>query len=84
MRRISVACAALGLAVSALAAITPAKANPFHVIRWADTGYCQIWDNGIQTAPWPGSYHVVTRQIPTFGGALDVKYRMLHAGKCSF
>jgi hypothetical protein len=53
MRRVSLLCAAAMLAVTALAASTPAKADPFHLIRWSDSGFCQIWDEGIPTAPWP-------------------------------
>jgi hypothetical protein len=84
MRRLSLACAVLGLAVSAVAVTSPAQADPFHLIRWSDTGFCQVWDEGVPTAPWLPNYTVVSRQIPTFVGALDVKYHMMQAGTCSF
>ena len=83
MRRISMLCAAAGVAVTALAATSPAQAG-FHVIRWHDTGFCQIWDNSIPTHPWPANYSVVTHRLPTFGSALAVKDVMLHRGHCSF
>ena len=51
MRHISLLSAAAALAVTALSTSTPAKADPFHLIRWSDTGFCQIWDEGIPTAP---------------------------------
>jgi hypothetical protein len=84
MRRISVLSAAAALAVTALAATTPARADPFHLIRWSDTGFCQIWDEGIQTAPWPANFAVVSVTMPTFVDALNVKVSMLSTGACSF
>jgi len=84
MRRISLFCASALLAVTALAAATPAKADPFHLIRWTDTGFCQVWDESIPTAPWPGNYVVVSATMPTFLDALDVKGGMLATGACSF
>jgi hypothetical protein len=83
MRRISTLCAAAGLALAALAATTPAKAD-FHLIRWQDSGFCQIWDQSIPTAPWPSNYSVVSMPVPTFLAALDVKDHMLHTGACAF
>jgi hypothetical protein len=40
MRRLSALCAAAGLGLAALAASSPAQADPFHLIRWSDTGFC--------------------------------------------
>ena len=48
MRRISLLCAAAGLAVTAFVAASPAEAG-YHLIRWQDTGFCQIWDESIPT-----------------------------------
>jgi hypothetical protein len=59
MRRISILCAAAGLGLSALAATSPAQAS-LHLIRWNDTGFCQVWDNSIPTTPWPLNYMTVT------------------------
>lgn len=84
MRRFSLLSAAVGFAVAALAAATPAKADPFHLIRWSDTGFCQIWDMGIATAPWPANYMIVSETLPTFVDALAVKTSMLASGSCSF
>jgi hypothetical protein len=83
MRRISALCAAAGLAVTALAATSPAQAA-FHVIRWHDTGFCQIWDNSIPTPSVSSNYRVVTHRLPTFGSALAVKDVMLRHGHCAF
>jgi hypothetical protein len=83
MRRISILCAAAGLALTALAATSPAQAA-FHVIRWHDTGFCQIWDNSLSTHPWPANYTTVTHRLHTFGQALAVKEVLLHRGHCAF
>jgi hypothetical protein len=48
MHRISALCAAAGLGLTALAATSPAQAA-FHLIRWQDNGFCQVWDQSIPT-----------------------------------
>lgn len=83
MRRITTLCAAAGLSLAAIAATSPAKAD-YHLIRWHDTGFCQIWDKSIPTAPWPSNYSVISAPAPTFLAALDVKNHMLHNGHCTF
>jgi hypothetical protein len=56
MRPLALAIAAIAL--SAVAASAPAMAGPYHLIRWSDTGFCQIWDEafrlsrGAATTPW--------------------------------
>ena len=84
MRRCSLLCAAAGLAVAALAATSPAKADPFHLIRWEGSGFCQIWDDSIPTTPWPGNFSVVSMPLPTFGDALVYKDGLLRSGTCAF
>ena len=84
MRRLSAVCAAAGIAITAFAAISPAEAA-FHLIRWQDTGFCQIWDESIPTVPYPANYVlVVGSEVPTFGDALVFKGSMLRNGTCSF
>jgi hypothetical protein len=83
MRRISLLSAVAALAITALSASTPAKADPFHLIRWSDTGFCQIWDEGLPTMPWPGNYTVVSMTVATFFDALNVKNGMLWTRECS-
>ena len=82
MRR-SLICAAAGLAVSALAAATPAKADPYHLVRYADTGYCMIWDEALPTSPWPMNYVRLGVTVPNLVQAVALKDRLLRAGKCS-
>jgi hypothetical protein len=83
MRRFSVVCAAAGLAVTAFVATSPAEAA-FHLIRWHDTGFCQVWDQGIPTAPFPSNYSVVSQEVPTLIEVLAVKEGLLRSHTCAF
>jgi hypothetical protein len=82
MRRFPIACAALGLAATALIATSPAQAS-FKVIRWDTTGVCQIWDNASTIKPWGTDYKAVTRSVATFTDALAAKDKVFAAAKCS-
>ena len=83
MRRILGLCAVAAVGFTALAASSPANAA-YHLIRWQDTGFCQIWDQNIPTAPYPGNYIVIVgSEMPTFVDALVVKDGMLRSGACS-
>jgi hypothetical protein len=83
MRQFSIACAAAAMAITAVAATSPAKAS-FDLIRWEGTGFCQIWDRSIPTVPYPSDYTTVTAELPTFGDALVAKDGLLRAGTCSY
>ena len=84
MRRISVLCAAAGLTFAALAATSPANADPFHIIRWQGNGFCQIWDEGVPTWPWPSDYVRVSASVPTFTDALAMTAGMVTTRECAF
>jgi hypothetical protein len=81
MRRLALFCAAAGIAVSTFAMSSPAEAA-FHLIRWQDTGFCQIWDENVPSTPWPANYVVLSGQLPTFGDALAYKDGLLRNGTC--
>ena len=84
MRRLSTLAAAAGIALAGFAATAPAQAA-YHLIRWQDTGFCQIWDQSIPTTPYPANYTVVMGAVaPTFLDALIMKDGLLRAGTCSF
>jgi hypothetical protein len=84
MRRLFALSAVAAIGFTALAASSPAEAG-FHLIRWQDSGFCQIWDESVPTAPWPTNYHVIVgSEVPTFGDALVFKDGMLRSGTCSF
>ena len=69
MRRIFALSAFAAIGLGALAASSPAEAS-FHLIRWQDTGFCQIWDQSIPTAPYPGNFAVIDRL-----GSADLRRR---------
>jgi hypothetical protein len=81
--RLSLICAAAGLAVSALAAAAPVKADPYHLVRYADTGYCLIWDEALPTSPWPNNYVRVSHVVPNLVQAIALKDTLLRTGRCS-
>ena len=84
MRGLCLLTAAAAIAVSAFAATSPAQAS-FHLIRWQDSGFCQIWDQSVPNVPYPGNYTVVINsEVPTFGDALVLKDGLLRNGTCSF
>jgi hypothetical protein len=84
MRRLSTLCAAAGLAVTAFVATSPAEAA-FHLIRWQDTGFCQIWDESIPTTPFPSNYTTIMNSaVPTFLDALIAKDNLVRTGTCAF
>ena len=83
MRRFSMLCAAAGLAAAAFVAASPAEAG-YHLIRWHDSGFCQIWDESIPTTPWPAGYHRASASVPTLLDALAMKDSALKAGHCSW
>ena len=83
MRHLRTLAAAGFGAATAFAAIGPAEAAPYHVIRYHDTGFCQVWDNGFPTTPWPVSYAVMTHRQPTFERAVAVKGWLLSKHYCT-
>jgi hypothetical protein len=83
MRRLSIVCATAAIGLTALAAASPAQAA-YHLIRWDGNGYCQVWDEGIPTKPFPADYKTVSRPVPTLIEALGVKEGLLRKGACTF
>jgi hypothetical protein len=84
MRRIFSLCAAAGLGLAALAATSPAQANPYHLIRWQNTGFCQPWDESLPIKPFPSDYKTISARVPTLVEALAVKEHLLRKGACKF
>lgn len=84
MRRISILSAVAGIvALSGLAA--PAQAAGYYVIRWENTGICQIWNEDLKSKPleWPSHYKVVSKTFPTFSDAMAVQLKMREQRGCS-
>jgi hypothetical protein len=79
MRKLAI----LAAGATALVATSPAQAD-YALIRWQDTGYCQIWDNDIPTKPFHTNYTTVGIWLPTFSDALKVKDDLTRTGVCKF
>ena len=84
MRRATALCAAAGIAASCLAIAAPARAG-YYVIRWDNTGICQIWNEDLKSKPleWPSHYKVVSKTFPTFSDAMAVQLKMREQRSCS-
>jgi hypothetical protein len=89
MRRVTALCVAVGIAVSALAApAMAARRAPeagYYVIRWNDTGVCQIWNTDLRYRPvqFFSKYKVVSALVPTFAAATDIQMKMRVARSCT-
>jgi hypothetical protein len=85
MRRATALCAAAGIIVSALAVVSPAQAAGYYVIRWDNTGICQIWNESLTYKPWrwPSDYKVVSKPYPTFSAAMAEQLSMRQTRHCT-
>jgi hypothetical protein len=89
MRRVTALCAAVGIAVSALAAPAMAARHApeagYYVIRWNDTGVCQIWSTYLRYRPAQvfSKYKVVSKLVPTFVAATNIQMNMRAARSCT-
>jgi hypothetical protein len=89
MRRVTALSAAVGIAVSALAAPAMAARHApeagYYVIRWNDTGICQIWNTDLRYKPveFFSNYKVVSKPVPTFVAAADIQLKMRAARGCT-
>jgi hypothetical protein len=81
MRRVTALCVAAGIALSAIATVSPAQAA-FHLIKWSGNDLCQVWDESIPTKPWPSDYRAVSKRVPTLDAALAVKASLMKKGVC--
>jgi hypothetical protein len=84
IRRVTALCAAAGIAAASLAVISPAQAA-YYVIRWDNTGICQIWSDEMTSKPlrWPSDYKVVSKPVPTFTAAAAVQEQMRQQRHCT-
>jgi hypothetical protein len=77
MRRFNILSAVVGIA--ALSGVTaPSQAAGYYVIRWENTGICQIWNEDLTHKPWewPSHYKVVSKPVPTFSDAMAAQLKM--------
>jgi hypothetical protein len=81
MRRLTALCVAVGIALPAIATVSPAQAA-FHIIKWSGNDVCQVWDESVPTKPWPYNYKAVSKPVASFDGAVAVKAHLLKKGVC--
>jgi hypothetical protein len=84
MRRINTFSAVAGIA-TILGVGVPAHAAGYYVIRWENTGICQIWNEDLSRKPleWPSHYEVVSKPLPTFSDAMAVQLKMREQRSCT-
>ena len=91
MRRVTALCAATAFVVSNLVVAGVAVARPmpqqsgYYVIRWDDTGVCQIWNTDLQQKPWSlfSEYKAVSKPVPTFAAAAAIQENMRVSRHCT-
>jgi hypothetical protein len=86
MRRVTALCAAVCLVASTAAAIArPAPPSGYYVIRWDNTGVCQIWNTELKEQPvrFLSDYKVVSKPVPTFTEAAGIQEQMRQAHRCT-
>jgi hypothetical protein len=82
-------CAAVCITVSALAAPAMAARHApeagYYVIRWNDTGICQIWNTDLRYRPAQvfSRYKIVSKLVPTFVAATSIQLQMRAARSCT-
>ena len=83
MRRVLALCAAIGIAASAFSVPAAAQVG-YYVIRWDNTGICQIWNEELQYKPpeWPSHYRVVSKPVPSFNDAVNIQLKMREKRDC--
>jgi hypothetical protein len=84
MRRTSILSAIVGIVVLS-GVTTPVRAAGYYVIRWENTGICQIWNQDLTRKPieWPSHYKVVSKPFPTFSDAMAVQLKMREQRSCT-
>jgi hypothetical protein len=84
MRRITLLSAVAGTA-ALFCATAPAQAGRYYVIRWENTGICQIWNEELQQKPveWPSHYKIVSKLVPTLSDAMAVQVKMRTDHSCT-
>ena len=85
MRRVTALCAAAAVVLSTSAAFARHPASGYYVIRWDNTGVCQIWNTNLTEKPvrWPSNYKVVSTYVPTFTEAATIQEKMRVARRCT-
>ncbi|HET7887278.1 MAG TPA: hypothetical protein VFL62_13705 [Bradyrhizobium sp.] len=85
MRRITALCAVAGILASSAAFARPMPQTGYYVIRWDNTGVCQIWNTELKEQPvhFMSDYKVVSKPVPTFTEAASVQDKLRFAHRCT-
>ena len=91
MRRVTALCAAAAVLASTAAIARPMhhpmhqEQSGYYVIRWDDTGVCQIWNTNLTQKPWQifSQYKVVSKTVPTFAAAATIQEDMRMTRHCT-
>lgn len=96
MRRLTTLAVTAAIAAASVAA--PAFAAPraytpkvgaavpgYYVIRWDNSGICQIWNEQLQTKPkeWPSTYKVLSKPVSTFNEASQIQMDLRTKRTCT-
>jgi hypothetical protein len=86
MRHITALAAALAVLASSAAVARPMPQSGYYVIRWDNTGVCQIWNTNLQQQPvhFLSDYKVVSKPVPTFTEAASIQEKMRVSRACTF
>ncbi|WP_316177085.1 MULTISPECIES: hypothetical protein [unclassified Bradyrhizobium] len=87
MRRLTTFAAATAIAAASFvptAFAAPAPKSGYYVIRWDNTGICQIWNTELQSKPveWPSTYKIVSKPVPTFVEATNIQLKLRDERRC--
>jgi hypothetical protein len=86
MRRVTALCAAAAIVASTAAVARPMpQQSGYYVIRWDNTGVCQIWNTELQQQPvhFMSDYKVVSKPVPTFAAANAIQEQMRMSRHCT-
>jgi hypothetical protein len=86
MRRVTALCAAALVVASSAAVARPMpQKSGYYLIRWDNTGVCQIWNTELQQQPvhFMSDYKVVTKPVPTFAEAAAIQEKMRMSRSCT-
>ncbi len=85
MRRITALAAAVAIAGSTAAVARPMPQQGYYVIRWDNTGICQIWNTDLKEQPvhFLSDYKVVSKPVATFAEANAIQEKMRFARHCT-
>ena len=87
MRRVTALAAAAAFVLSTAAIARPMHhpESGYYVIRWDNTGVCQIWNTELQEKPvkFLSDYAVVSKPVPTFTQAAAIQENMRMSRRCT-